>query len=40
MNKILSKIKKIAKAYLPNDNISIKKDYNGFERYIFITSKK
>lgn len=30
------KIQKIAKQYLPNDEITIKKDYNGFDRYIFI----
>ena len=35
-----NKIKEIIEKYLPNDNVTIKKDYNGFERYIFITSKK
>lgn len=34
-----AKIKKIAKEYLSNDEIIIKKDYNGFDRYIFIVSK-
>lgn len=32
-------IKKIVKKYLPNDKIAIEKDYNGFDRYIFIVSK-
>ena len=30
------KIEKIAKKYLPNDMIKIQKDYNSFDRYIFI----
>ena len=30
------KIKKIIKKYLPRDEIMIKKDYNGYDRYIFI----
>lgn len=33
------KIKEIIKEYLPNDKIIIKKDYNNFDRYIFIISK-
>ncbi len=30
---------KLIKEYLKNDEIIIKKDYNGFDRYIFIVSK-
>ena len=33
------KIKKIAKKYFPNDEILLEKDYNGFDRYIFVISK-
>lgn len=31
-----SSIAKIAKEYLPNSKILVEKDYNGFDRYIFI----
>ncbi len=34
------KIKKIAMKYLPNDEIIIEKDYNKFDRYIFIIGNK
>ncbi len=34
-----SEIKKIAKKYLPNSYIKIEKDYNNYDRYIFISSK-
>ena len=30
------KIAKIAKEYLPNSKIEVEKDYNGYDRYIFI----
>lgn len=30
------KVKEIAKQYLPKDEITIKKDFNNFDRYIFI----
>lgn len=30
------KVKKIAKKYLPNDKIIIEKDYNNYDRYLFI----
>ena len=30
------KIRKIINKYLPNDNVTVEKDYNGFDRYIFI----
>lgn len=30
------KIEKIAKEYLPNSKVIIEKDYNGFDRYLFI----
>ena len=33
------KIKKIIKKYLPKDKIIIKKDYNNYDRYIYIISK-
>ena len=30
------RIKELAKQYLPNSKITIEKDYNGFDRYVFI----
>ncbi len=34
-----SKIKELVNTYLPNSNIKILKDYNNYERYMFITNK-
>lgn len=34
-----SKIKEIVNKYLPNDYVKIEKDYNNYERYIFISNK-
>ena len=33
-------IKEIVKKYLPNSKITIEKDYNNYERYIFVSNKK
>ena len=33
-------IKELIKEYLPDDEIIVKKDYNNFDRYIFIVSKE
>ncbi len=33
-------IKKLVNKYLPNDYIKIEKDYNNYERYVFISNKK
>ena len=33
-------IKNIAKKYLPHSFVKIEKDYNNFERYVFITNKE
>ena len=33
------KIRKIVRKYLSNDKVMIEKDYNGFDRYVFIMNK-
>ena len=35
-----SEIIKIIKEYLPNSYISLEKDYNNYERYLFVSNKK
>ena len=34
------KIRKIVNKYLPNDKVLVEKDYNGFDRYVFIKGSK
>ena len=33
-------IKNIVKSFMPEAYVKIEKDYNDFERYVFITNKK
>ena len=33
-------VKEIAKSHLSNCFVKIEKDYNNYERYVFITNKK
>ena len=35
-----NKIKELVQKYLPNDCVKIEKDYNNYERYLFISNKK